>query len=47
MRILQFRIVIQTLLLVQLAQASAEQSVQGMSVLSQSVTWKEEGVNIP
>lgn len=42
----QSRIVIQTLLLAQIPQAGAEQGVQGMFVLSQTVSWTE-GLNIP
>lgn len=43
----QFSAVIQTLLLAQIPQAVAEQGVQGMSVLPQTVAWKEEGLDIP
>lgn len=43
----QFRAVIQALLLAQIPQAGAEQGVQGMSVLSQTVNWTEERLNIP
>lgn len=39
--------VIQTLLLAQIPHAGAEQGVQGMSVLHQTVTWTEERLNIP